>query len=153
MSLKRCILLLMLLGTIVHCDGRAQVQVQSGPVLLSITTAVPGEEPAAVSNSTTRVRFRRQAVITKLTILTSCPNQHFTLRALAIGVTGGIAAPEVQLVNGMPATDLVIDIPSSGANWKQCSVRYTTSATFSQGNSVELGGDDIHTVTYTLVAQ
>jgi len=152
MNLKRCILLPMLLAAAVHCNGRAQVQVQTGPILLSITTAVPGQEPAAVSNSTTRIRFRRQAVITKLTILTSCPNQQFTLRALATGITGGIAAPEVQLVNGMPATDFVIGIPSSGVRWKRCTVQYTASATFSQGNSVELGNDS-YTVTYTIVQQ
>jgi len=71
---------------------------------------------------------------------------------VATNVSSGVAAPQVTLSNGMLATDIIRSIPTGGTLNKSCTLRYTASATFAQGNSTELG-TDVHTVTYTLMAQ
>lgn len=128
------------------------MDVQGGNQVLSITSALPGSEPAVVVNTNTTLRYRRTLDVLKITVRTSCPGQNFTLRAEAIGVGSGTAAPEVTLTNGMPNTDFVTNIPWGFFNYATCTVQYTASATFAQGSSAELG-NDVHTVTYTLVGQ
>lgn len=131
----------------------AQVRVQGGNVTLTVSTGTPGGDPLPVSISTTTLRWSQERVITKITVSTVCPGQKFTLRTVATGIGGGgNAAPEVTLQNGMLATDFVTDIPARRPNNGSCTVRYTASATFEQGNSSDLG-DDVHTVTYTITAQ
>lgn len=133
--------------------GLGQIRVQGGNVTLAITTGIPGPVPPSVSSSTTTLRWSQERVTTKVTIATRCPGQKFTLRVLATGVSGGgTPAPEATLQDGMLATDFVLDIPPRRPNNGSCTVRYTAVAPFEQGNSTELG-DDVHTVTYTLVAQ
>jgi hypothetical protein len=51
----------------------------------------------------------------------------------------------------MLPTDLLTDFPVGKKN-VNIRIQYTASATFSQGNSVELGAD-VHSITYTLIAQ
>ena len=126
--------------------------VAGGNEVISITTAVTGSEPTSVVNTGTRLRYRRQNVVTKITVATSCPSQSFTLQVLALSVPQGTAAPEVTLTNGMPAADVITNIPTGNNTRFDSTLRYTASATFAQGNSAELG-NDVHTVTYTLVAQ
>jgi len=131
----------------------AQLRVQGGNVTISITAGIPGPIPPSATVSTTGLRWRQETVDTKITISTICPGQKFTLRAVATGITGGgTPAPEVTLQEGMPATDFIVDIPPRKPNNGRCTVQYTAVATFEQGNSLELG-DDLHTITYTLVAQ
>ena len=130
-----------------------QVRVQGGNVTLAITAAPPGPDPPTASSSSTTLRWSQERVETKITIATLCPGQKFTLRALATGISGGgMPAPEVTLQDGMLAVDFVLDIPPRKPNNGSCTVRYTAVASFEQGNSTELG-DDVHTVTYTIVAQ
>ncbi|MCI0706275.1 MAG: hypothetical protein L0Y80_02155 [Ignavibacteriae bacterium] len=129
-----------------------QIEVRGGNPVLSITTAVIGSEPTVVVNTTSTLRYRRQNRVTKITVQTSRPSQSFTLKALAQSVPLGTAAPEVTLTNGMPATDFVVNIPAGSNIRRTCTLRYTASATFAQGNSAEMG-NDVHTVTYTLVRQ
>jgi len=132
----------------------AQPQITvSGNITMSITTGVAGGLPTPAVNTTITLSYRRQNAISKITVGTSCPGQSFTLKVLATSVTDGTGAPEVNLVNGMPATDFITNIPvkvNPGA--KTCTLQYTASATFAQGNSTE-DGDDVHTVTYTILAQ
>jgi hypothetical protein len=125
-----------------------------GNVALTITTGIPNGQPLPVQDASARLRFRRQGIVTKITVATSCPNQHFTLSVVATGLTHGIAAPAVSLTNGMPETTFVTDIPAriGGSPQSECTLQYSASATFAQGNSVELG-PDVHTVRYTLIAQ
>jgi hypothetical protein len=143
---------------LVLCAGAAaraqELRVQGGNQLLQITTALPGQEPTPVVNSATALRYRRQAQISKITISTSCPGQRFTLRARAVSAQEGIPAPMVSLTHGMPAADLIRDIPLEGVNppFRRATVEYTASATFEQGNSTELG-TDTHVITFTIVAQ
>ncbi|MEK6565527.1 MAG: hypothetical protein AABZ41_02355 [Bacteroidota bacterium] len=122
-------------------------------ITMSITTGVAGGTLTSVVNTARTLTYRRQLAIAKITVSTSCPTQSFTLKVLATAVPDGIAAPEVTLVNGMPATDFIVNIPVRPPNTaRSCTLRYTASATFSQGNSIE-DGNDVHTVTYTILAQ
>jgi len=132
---------------------QAQMSIAGGNILMNITTAQAGQEPLAVSNSSCTLTFKRQASVSKITVSTSCPNQKFTLQVVAVNPTDGVAAPQVTLVNGMLAASFITNIPSlPPATNRTCTLSYTASATFAQGNSVELG-NDVHTVTYTIVAQ
>ena len=130
----------------------SQISVQGGNPLMSITTGTAGAQPVAVTNVATSLRWRRQNVITKITVSTSCPGQRFSLAVVATNLTYGVAAPQVTLFNGMLAADLVNSIPTGNPLNKSCTLLYTASSTFAQGNSTELG-NDVHTITYTLVAQ
>ncbi len=130
----------------------AQVTIQGGNPLLMITTGTPGLEPAPAVSSTTSLRYRRQPVLTKITVSTSCPGQRFSLSVLALAPTSGNPAPGVPLADGMLPTDFLVNIPGGGGGNQRCTLQYTASSTFAQGNSTELGSD-VHTVTYTLVAQ
>jgi hypothetical protein len=134
--------------------GAQEVRVQGGNQLLQITTALPGQEPTVVVNTATSLRYRRQPQTSKITISTNCPGQSFTLRVRAVSVQDGTPAPAVTLTNGMPAADLIRDIPGQAINPpnRRATLEYTASATFDQGNSTELGAD-AHVITFTLVAQ
>ena len=133
--------------------GHAQISVQGGNQVLTISTALPGSEPIAVTNTSAQIRYSRQTYITKVTVYTTCPGQHFNLTVVAVSPGDGVAAPTVTLQDGLPAADFITDIPAKppGGN-KTATLQYTASSTFAQGNSAELG-DDVHTVTYTLTAQ
>jgi len=133
--------------------GRAQqISVVGGNLLMTVTTGTAGAQPVAVTNTTASLRWRRQVVISKITVAASCPAQRFSLAVLATNLTYGVAAPQVSLFNGMLATDFVLSIPTGGTLNKTCTLRYTASATYAQGNSTELG-NDVYSITYTLVAQ
>ncbi len=129
-----------------------EITVNGGNQTVSITTGTPGGEPLPVVNTSTTLTYRKQSVIAKITVGTSCPGQSFTLKVLAVSVTKGVAAPEVTLTNGMPATDFITSIPKTGAATGTCTLQYTASSLFSQGNSLD-EGNDVHTVTYTILAQ
>lgn len=128
----------------------SQVTLLGGNQLMSITSGIAGGEPASVVNSSCTLRFRRHAQAQRITVSTSCPGQRFTLQVQAINATIGVPAPAVTLVDGAPAVNLLTNIPAGGGNGR-CTLQYTASATFAQGNSVELG-TDVHTVTYTILA-
>lgn len=134
--------------------GIGQILVNGGNVTLSITTGTAVSEPAPVVDATTTtIDHDGRKRVTKITVSTVCPSQKFTLKVLATGDSaGGIAAPEVTLVDGMPAMDFVTDIPRGKKGNGTVTVQYTASATYADGNSVDLG-DDVHTVTYTLLNQ
>jgi hypothetical protein len=128
------------------------LRVQGGNITLTIVTAVPGGQPVAVTNTAASLRYRTQTVLTKITVQSACPVQRFTLKVVATAATGGTAQPEVTLVDGMAPTDLISSIPTGNPKNRSATLQYSASATFDQGNSTELGSD-IHTVTFTLIAQ
>lgn len=129
-----------------------EIQVNGGNVSLIITTGLPGQEPVPVSNTSITLSYRKQNVLSKITVATVCPGQDFTLKVLATNVTKGVAAPEVTLNNAMLAADFITNIPKTGPPDGSCTLLYTASATFAQGNSTEQG-NDVHTITYTIQAQ
>ncbi len=139
-----------LLGTVERARG--QMLLLGGNPQLALTSGTPGGTMIPVVNTSTRIFWFRQAVTTKITVSTSCPGQHFSLSVFATAVSSGNPAPEVTLTDGMPDVDLIVGIPAGGGMIKSCTLRYTASATFAQGNSAELG-NDMHSVMYTLLAQ
>lgn len=121
---------------------------------VNITTGTAGGTMTSVVNTTSQIRYTRQAVICKITVRSTCPFQSFHLSVQATGVTRGTASvTAVVLTDGMLAVDFITGIPSAGV-WTTHTptLRYTASAAFSEGNSVE-EGNDVHTVLYTLQAQ
>jgi hypothetical protein len=146
-------LLLLFALAALPAHGAAQPLITGGNPVLQITTALPGQEPTIVANSQCTLELQGESVVTKVTVSTACPGQRFTLRILATNISGGgTAAPEVTLNDGTPAMDFITGVPGIGSPNKSATLQYTASATFSQGNSTELG-NDLHTVTYTVVAQ
>ena len=152
-SLARILGMALMIASATRTSAVAQpIQITGGNLSMSITTAIAGQQPTSVTNTTASLRYRRQTLPTKITVATTCPGQRFSLAVVATSATGGTPAPQVNLVNGMAATNFITGIPRTGTNIKTCILRYTASARFDQGNSAELG-NDVHTVTYTLVSQ
>jgi hypothetical protein len=141
-----------LLGAAVPLDfALAQIQVLGGNPVISITSGTPGGSLIPAANSTCTLRWRRENVVTRITVSASCPGQRFSLSVAATNITSGIAAPQVNLMDGMTDANLITSIPPGNPPWKTCTLVYTASATFEQGNSTELGNDS-YLITYTLVA-
>jgi len=128
------------------------LQVNGGNQTLTISTGIAGSEPLSVVNTSCSLRYQLRLRTQKITVSTSCSGQDYNLAVVATNVTKGNAAPEVSLVNGNPETDLVTDIPLGLFSYATCTLNFTASESFSQGNSIELG-DDVHTITYTIQAQ
>lgn len=133
------------------CFAQA-IAVNGGNVSMSITTGTPGGGLVSVVNTATTLSYQKQSALAKITVSTSCPGQRFNLSVMALNVTKGVAASAVTLMNGSPAVDFITGIPTSGSKNGSCTLQYTASSTFSQGNSTELG-DDLHSITYTIQAQ
>jgi hypothetical protein len=130
-----------------------------GLVSLTIDTAVPGSEPGDAANSDTELYWDADfAGTSKITVSTICPSQSFSLYvALAVTSWGSgtqaTVLPDVSLVNGMMAVDLVRDLPDTlPARQGYATVTYRAAATISQGNSADVG-EDYHTITYTIQSQ
>jgi hypothetical protein len=121
---------------------------------ISIIAGTAGGSMTSVVNTSSQIRYNRQAgIICKVTVRATCPSQSFHLAVVATGVTYGVAASPVNLINGMLAVDFITDIPgAAGWNRDTPTLSYTASATFSDGNSAEMG-NDVYTVTYTLQKQ
>jgi len=114
---------------------------------LNITTAILGSEPtAAISTSSQIVYSSGGGKPSKITVMTSCPNQKFSLTVVAgaIPPNGGTAATAVTLTNSMLATDFITSIKKNSGPFT-VTLQYTASSLFSQGT-----GTDSHTVTYTV---
>jgi hypothetical protein len=141
------------LGFLLTANVLAQpIRVNGGNQTMTISTGIAGGQPISVLNTTCSLAYKKQSAISKITVRTSCPGQSFNLDVLATNVTKGSAAPQVSLVNGNPAMDLITDIPRTGTANATCTLQFTASATFSQGNSTELG-NDLHAITYTIQVQ
>jgi len=119
---------------------------------MTITTGIAGGQLSNIVNTVTALQYQKQKKLSKITVATACTGQRFNLQVVATSPTRGTAQPAVILINGNPAVDFIRDIPRTGATSATCTLQYTASATFAQGNSTELG-NDIHTVTYTIQAQ
>lgn len=130
-----------------------------GPLTLTVSSATAGSEPVDVTDATSQVTWDGDFGVTaKITVATVCPTQSFglyvTLTVTSWGSgTTGTEQSEVQLTDGMADADLFRDIPTTAPGRQGvATLTYRASATVSQGNSAD-NGDDIHTVTYTILAQ
>jgi hypothetical protein len=149
--LSSCLLYILGCLLLIVNEGRSQVTVRGGNITLTIATGIAGGQLTNVVNTITTLRYTKQARISKITVATACAGQRFNLQVVATSATRGTAQPAVMLINGNPAVDFIRDMPRTGGAGT-CTLQYTASATFAQGNSTELG-NDIHTVTYTIQAQ
>jgi hypothetical protein len=142
----------MFLITIETAGQTTSITINGGNQTMTITTGIAdGQLVDVVNTSCTLTYSTNRNRIRKITVGTACPSQNFNLSVVATNVTGGTAQAEVNLTNGMASTDLIRDIPASTNN-ATCRLNYTASATFAQGNSTDFG-NDVHTVTYTIVRQ
>lgn len=133
-------------------SGQA-ISITGGNQTMTITTAAAGAQPTAVTNTAVRLRIREQAAISKVTAQTSCPGQSFDLTVVVTSSPIGTIAPSVNLIDGMLPGDILTNIPATGSNaLRTVRLLYTASATFAQGNTAEMGSD-VHTITYTIIAQ
>lgn len=149
----RLLILTAFLAFMVPLAYSQPIAVQGGNQTMTVTTAVIGSEPTAVINTAVSLRIRRQAAISKVTAQTTCPGQSFNLAVVVTSTPIGTIGPQVNLVDGALPLDILTSIPNTGAaNQKTVAIRYTASSTFAQGNSAEMGAD-VHTVTYTIIAQ
>jgi hypothetical protein len=147
------LMLVVALTFVLNVFGVAQpIRINGGNQTMTISTGIAGGQPISVLNTACSLQYTKQSKISKITVATSCPGQSFELSVLATNVTRGTAAPTVSLANGNPAMDLVTNIPRTGFTSATCTLNFTASATFSQGNSTELG-NDVHSITYTILAQ
>ena len=153
-------LLGMLLATAL--EGRAQIiefSLGGGSLTLTINTAVAGQEPSEVTDNLTEIHWDADFGVTaKMSVSTVCPGQSFSLY-VELEVTSwgsgtqGTEQPEAQLTDGMMATDVLRDIPSTAPGREGYgTLTYRATATVAQGTSAE-HGDDVHTITYTILEQ
>ena len=157
--MKRKILILILLFSFiaifankVYCQG---VEITGGDVTLTISTATAGQEPDSVTDEATGLRYYATAPKHKITVKTSLSSQNFTLTVEAINIVtggdGGASGGTAQGVVTLSTTPrvFIIDIKKGTSEVPHtCTLKYTASATVSQGT-----GSDVHTITYTIVKQ
>jgi len=128
-----------------------RIRVRGGDPTMTITTGIAGGQLQDVINTDCSLRYttpRNPNRRWKITVGTICLGQSFYLSVVATNATRGTEEPEVSLSDGSPAVDLVTSIPRNSNN-ARCTLQYTASAVFAQGNSNDVG-NDVHTVTYTL---
>lgn len=133
--------LLLVLATAPHAQSMLLL---GGPVELYVdgSTVVAGQSVATDASTMLQWEGRRRPK--KITVETQAPGQVYTLRVAIVGLSGdGMPQPEVTLVDGMFAQDLVRDIKNKKEG--RGFVRYTASV--APGQAV---GEDVHTVTFTL---
>jgi len=130
------------------------LSINGGNRELRITDGIPDGQLIDVTNTNCSLRYTTPFSWPprnwKITVRTTCPDQSFGLRVIAVSPQRGTAAPEVTLSTGNPAADFVTNI--TWANNSRCTLRYTAFATFAQGHSGDVDNDR-HTITYTLQQQ
>jgi len=121
---------------------------------LTVTTGIAGSQLMSVINANNTLTYITPPggghPIYIITVSTSCLGQRLGLSVLATNVppgNEGTPAPEVALISGDPGVNFITDIEKK--NSVTCTLQYTASAVFAQGNSNDVG-NDVHTVTYTL---
>jgi hypothetical protein len=130
----------------------ADISVLNGDVNLSILSAVAGQEPSSTINETRLLQWSTLALdpTKKITAQTSLGSPKFLLTARAVNITAGDGTAVGEVVLTTSASDFVVDIPAGipAGDPATCTLRYTASATASDGT-----GTDLHTVTYTIMDQ
>jgi hypothetical protein len=101
----------------------------------------PGEEPDPVQNSDRGLEWTTNETSKRITVASNSAYSTYSLAVVATGVSGGSAAPSVDL-DDADTHDFVTGVAETvGA----CTIQYTASATAAAGT-----GSEEHTVTYTL---
>lgn len=149
--LRLCLLVCLLVPARAGLAQRT-VSLTGGALVLRVNSAVAGSEPAIVTDATSQLSWTSNALdVSKITVGTQCPGQSFTLFVRATITSGSATAqPEVTLTH-LQTSDFVRGIPTLTANGT-ATITYRARATVAQGNSAA-EGDDVHTITYTILAQ
>ena len=123
-----------------------------GSTTLTISTAAAGSEPNDASDNASGLTWDGQGILSKITTVTSAPGQSFSL-FVTLDVTSGSGTSlgEVELTDSMLDSDLLTGIPIASPTGSG-TLTYRARSAVSQGGSAE-EGDDVHTITYTIVAQ
>ncbi len=124
----------------------ATLTVRGGNVVLSFVSAMAGQEPDPLVNQVAaalKYRKGRADPPQKITVETNIGSPLFTLKVEAVNVRNGISTGELTLAT--TAQDLIANISQNGS--RSCDLRYTLVALVSDGT-----GTDVHTVTYTMIA-
>lgn len=124
----------------------ATLTVRGGNVILTLVSATAGQEPDPLVNQVAgALKYRKGQADPpqKITVETNVGSPLFTLKVEAVNVRVGISTGELTLAT--TAQDLITNISRSGG--KSCDLRYTLVALVSDGT-----GTDVHTVTYTMMA-
>ena len=121
------------------------LQVSSGSVNLNIAggNAVAGEDAMSIVDQSTSLLWGSNSSAKKISISSNLVAPVFTLKAVALNPTQGLAAPEATLAS-TPA-DFLLNI---GRSTGSCVIQYTGIALASQGT-----GTDAHTITLTIQTQ
>lgn len=136
--------------TDVHCQI---LRVTGGNVELELDPPpAAGLDPVPATDQRTRLRWIRIPLLpTKVVVSTVISGQAFQLFVSAASITGGTAAPEVELTEGMLPQDFIVNI-SRIRPVGQARLSYRAEAPAELGNSAT-HGDDVHTVIYTWTSQ
>jgi hypothetical protein len=112
-------------------------------------------QPASAVKTTATLQYSASnRRIRKVTVGATITNEHYSLLVQATNVPAGhgVAQPPVDLMNIATAADFIRDIPTR-AGTATCTLQYTATATYADGNTTENGGNTVVMVTYTQVAQ
>ena len=137
---------LCLLATLSRPAPAGQVSIVGVGPNLVISTAAPGQEPAAVTDETCGLRYSKGAgePTMKVTVRTNRAGPLFGLEVEAFNAQNGSPTGMVSLTT--TAQDLITDV--TAVSNQSCDLRYRAVATTSDGT-----GSESHTVTYTITDQ
>jgi hypothetical protein len=128
----------------------ADVAVLNGNVDLVISTATPGQEPDPDTDQTTQLEWNNWpsgSAVKKIMVQTNLASPNFTLKVQAINISAGDGSSEGEVTVSTSSIMLISGIPAMvSPDVGTCDLRYTASATASDGINV-----DTHTITYTIV--
>jgi hypothetical protein len=125
----------------VQVNAINELAITGGSVTLTLNTATAGSNPNDVTDATCGLQWTTNEATKKITVQTDQSSPNFTLKSVAISVSGGTAAAQSTLSGAAPH-DFVTGISTTLGS---CTVRYTGQATAAQGT-----GSVLHTVTYTI---
>ena len=109
---------------------------------ITINTATPGSEPAAVQNTSRTLAWTTNQAGKKVTVQADAAYTTYELKALATSITGGGSAGAEKTFDNTTAADFVTGISTEVGG---CTVQYTATATVSDGT-----GNEMHNITFTL---
>lgn len=136
-----------------ECAGQI-LRLTGGDVRLTVSAPLAaGLDPRPDTDSGSRLMWLFPPIQqSKIVVRTIAPGQDFQLFVEAVSVSGALAQPEVELINGAPAMDLLRNVSSYTFIVGRATLSYRAEAPASRGNSIARGNDQ-HTVVYTWVSQ
>ncbi|MDX1418694.1 MAG: hypothetical protein R3181_01900 [Rubricoccaceae bacterium] len=124
------------------------ITVAPGAVGMTLQVVTPGDSLRASDGGSRLTWYDRRGGprFSKVTVSTVCPGQRYALRVTALGVVNGTPTGTVELIDGLPERDLVLNIAHrvDGSSM----LRYDAAASPADGR-----GPETHVVTYTFTRQ